>query len=117
MVPGVTLKVFDTPGQALAAFNTGAVQTLAGHPLWLAANSNPDERVLLPLRPYDRSGRSGIGCIVNQNNGKLLSDANRAIGQMMQAPGRGCRDSAHGQSLDWARNERWNEAGSNPINL
>ena len=85
VVPGVTLKVFDTPGQALAAFNTGAVQTLAGHPLWLAANSNPHERVLLPLRPYDRSGRSGIGCIVNQNNGKLLSDANRAIGQMMQA--------------------------------
>ena len=32
VVPGVTLKVFDTPGQALAAFNTGAVQTLAGHP-------------------------------------------------------------------------------------
>ncbi|MDA0258809.1 MAG: hypothetical protein O2972_08995 [Cyanobacteria bacterium] len=37
---------------------------------------------MLPFRPY---GRSGIGCIVGQNNGKLLSQANIAIGQMMQA--------------------------------
>ena len=36
----------------------------------------------MPLRPY---GRSGIGCIVNQNNGKLLSTTNIALGQMMQA--------------------------------
>ena len=55
---------------------------LGGGTLWLAANSSPETTALLPLRPY---GRSGIGCIVNQNNGKLLSDANLAIGQMMQA--------------------------------
>ena len=36
----------------------------------------------MPFRPY---GRSGIGCIVSQNNGKLLSQTNLAIGQMMQA--------------------------------
>ena len=36
----------------------------------------------MPFRPY---GRSGIGCIVSHNNGKLLSQANLAIGQMMQA--------------------------------
>ena len=29
---------------------------------------------LLPFRPY---GRSGISCIVNQNNGKLLSSTKR----------------------------------------
>ena len=40
------------------------------------------QHALLPFRPY---GRSGIGCIVGQNNGKLLSQANLAIGQMMQA--------------------------------
>ena len=82
VVPGVTLKAYDTPALALAAYNTGAVTILGGGTLWLAANSSPETTALLPLRPY---GRSGIGCIVNQNNGKLLSDANLAIGQMMQA--------------------------------
>ncbi len=37
---------------------------------------------LLPFRPY---GRSGISCIVNQNNGKLPSSINIALGQVMQA--------------------------------
>ena len=82
VVPGVTLKTFDTPSEALAAFNTGDVPILGGGTLWLAANSSPETTALLPLRPY---GRSGIGCIVNQNNGRLLSKANLAIGQMMQA--------------------------------
>ena len=82
VVPGVTLKSYDTPTEALAAFNGGDVPILGGGTLWLAANSSPETTALLPLRPY---GRSGIGCIVNQNNGKLLSKANLAIGQMMQA--------------------------------
>ena len=82
VVPGVTLKAFDTPAQALAAYNSGDVAILDGGTLWLAANSSPASTALLPLRPY---GRSGIGCIVSQNNGKLLSNANLAIGQMMQA--------------------------------
>ena len=82
VVPGVTLKAFDTPAQALAAYNSGDVAILGGGTLWLAANSSPASTALLPLRPY---GRSGIGCIVSQNNGKLLSNANLAIGQMMQA--------------------------------
>ena len=82
VVPGVTLKAFDTPAQALAAYDSGDVPILGGGTLWLAANSSPASTELLPLRPY---GRSGIGCIVSQNNGKLLSNANLAIGQMMQA--------------------------------
>ena len=82
VVPGVTLKPFDTPALALAAYDSGDVPILGGGTLWLAANSSPASTALLPLRPY---GRSGIGCIVSQNNGKLLSNANLAIGQMMQA--------------------------------
>ena len=82
VVPGVTLKTFDTPALALAAYDSGDVPILGGGTLWLAANSSPASTALLPLRPY---GRSGIGCIVSQNNGKLLSNANLAIGQMMQA--------------------------------
>ena len=82
VVPGVTLKTFDTPALALAAYDSGDVPILGGGTLWLAANSSPAGTALLPLRPY---GRSGIGCIVSQNNGKLLSNANLAIGQTMQA--------------------------------
>lgn len=82
VVPGATLKAFDTPAEALSAFNSGEVSILGGGTLWLAANSSPETTALLPFRPY---GRSGIGCIVGQNNGKLLSQANIAIGQMMQA--------------------------------
>ena len=82
VVPGVTLKAFDTPALALAAYDSGDVPILGGGTLWLAANSSPASTALLPLRPY---GRSGIGCIVSQNNGKLLSNANLAIGQTMQA--------------------------------
>ena len=82
VVPGATLKAFDTPAEALSAFNSGEVPMLGGGTLWLAANSSPETTALLPFRPY---GRSGIGCIVGQNNGKLLSQANIAIGQMMQA--------------------------------
>ena len=82
VVPGVTLKAFDTPALALAAYDSGDVPILGGGTLWLAANSSPASTALLPLRPY---GRSGIGCIVSQSNGKLLSNANLAIGQMMQA--------------------------------
>jgi polar amino acid transport system substrate-binding protein len=82
VVPGITLKRFDTPSQAFDAFNSGAVTTLGGGTLWLAANSSASSTDLVPLRPY---GRSGIGCIVNQSNGALLSKTNIALGQMMQA--------------------------------
>ncbi len=82
VVPGATLKSFDTSSEALSAYNSGDVPILGGGTLWLAANSSPETTALLPFRPY---GRSGIGCIVSQNNGKLLSQANLAIGQMMQA--------------------------------
>ena len=82
VAPEVNLKPFNTPAEALAAYNSGDVAILGGGTLWLAANSSKETSALLPFRPY---GRSGIGCIVNQNNGKLLSKANIAIGQMMQA--------------------------------
>ena len=82
VVPGATLKSFNTPKEALDAFYTGDVPILGGGTLWLAANSRIDKTALLPFRPY---GRSGISCIVQQNNGKLLSSTNIALGQMMQA--------------------------------
>ena len=82
VVPGATLKSFTTPQEALDAFYTGEVPILGGGTLWLAANSRIDKTALLPFRPY---GRSGISCIVKQNNGKLLSATNIALGQMMQA--------------------------------
>mgnify|MGYP001166441592 FL=1 len=82
VVPEATFKAFDTPAEALSAYNDGDVPILGGGTLWLAANSSPDTTALLPFRPY---GRSGIGCVVGQNNGKLLSQTNIAIGQMMQA--------------------------------
>jgi len=82
VAPGVTLKAFKTPDEALNAYNQGEVPILGGGTLWLAANSSPNESALLPFRPY---ARSGIGCIVNQKSGKLLSSTNVAIGQMMQA--------------------------------
>ena len=82
VIPGITLKRFDTPNQAFDAFNSGDVATLGGGTLWLAANSSASSTDLVPLRPY---GRSGIGCIVNQTNGALLSSTNIALGQMMQA--------------------------------
>ena len=82
VVPGATLKSFNTPKEALDAFYAGEVPILGGGTLWLAANSRIDKTALLPFRPY---GRSGISCIVKQNNGKLLSSTNIALGQMMQA--------------------------------
>ena len=82
VVPEATFKAFDTPAEALSAYNDGDVPILGGGTLWLAANSSPNKTVLLPFRPY---GRSGIGYVVGQNNGKLLSQTNIAIGQMMQA--------------------------------
>ena len=82
VVPGATLLNFDTPEQALEAFYSGEVSILGGGTLWLAANSRIDKTALLPFRPY---ARSGISCIVKQNDGKLLSSTNIALGQMMQA--------------------------------
>ena len=82
VAPGATLNNYSTPKEALDAFYSGEVSILGGGTLWLAANSRIDKTALLPFRPY---GRSGISCIVNQNNGKLLSSTNSALGQMMQA--------------------------------
>ena len=82
VVPEAELTPFKTPAEALAALNDNTVQALGGGSLWLAANKGDSNTVLVPVRPY---GRSGIGCIVKQDNGKLLASANLAIGQMMQA--------------------------------
>jgi len=82
VAPGASLNNYSTPKEALDAFYSGEVSILGGGTLWLAANSRIDKTALLPFRPY---GRSGISCIVNQNNGKLLSSTNIALGQMMQA--------------------------------
>ena len=82
VAPSATLKNYDTPKEALDAFYSGEVPILGGGTLWLAANSRIDKTALLPFRPY---ARSGISCIVKQNNGKLLSSTNIALGQMMQA--------------------------------
>ncbi|MEC8688235.1 MAG: extracellular substrate binding-like orphan protein GrrP [Cyanobacteriota bacterium] len=82
VVPEAELTPFKTPAEALAALNDNTVQALGGGSLWLAANKGDSNTMLVPVRPY---GRSGIGCIVKQDNGKLLASANLAIGQMMQA--------------------------------
>lgn len=81
VVPSASLQSYATPAEAFDAYNSGKISTLAGGTLWLAANSDAKNSELVPVRPY---GRTGIGCIVKQNNGKLLAAANNAIGQTMQ---------------------------------
>jgi polar amino acid transport system substrate-binding protein len=41
VVPGATLKSYDTPIEALNAFYEGDVPILGGGTLWLAANNDP----------------------------------------------------------------------------
>lgn len=82
VVPGIELTSFKTPDDALKALEDNSVEALGGGSLWLASSRGDSDRMLVPVRPY---GRSGISCIVSQDNGKLLSSANLAIGQMMQA--------------------------------
>ncbi len=82
VVPNVELTDFASPTEALEAFNSGKVDVLGGPSLWLASSKGDSGKSLVPVRPY---GSSGVGCIVKQDNGKLLSSANLAIGQMMQA--------------------------------
>ena len=82
VVPNVELTGFASPTKALEALTSGKVDVLAGPSLWLASSKGDSGKSLVPVRPY---GSSGVGCIVKQDNGKLLSSANLAIGQMMQA--------------------------------
>ena len=82
VAPEAELTPFKTPSEAVAALKDNTVQALGGGSLWLAANKGDSNTMLVPVRPY---GRSGISCIVKQDNGKLLASANLAIGQMMQA--------------------------------
>ena len=82
VVPDIELTNFATPTEALDALAEEKVDMLGGPSLWLASNRGDSGKTLVPVRPY---GSSGIGCIVKQDNGKLLSAANLAIGQMMQA--------------------------------
>ena len=82
VVPSAELTSFATPSEALGALEKGDIEILGGPTLWLASNKGETSTSLVPDRPY---GRSGIGCVVKQDNGQLLSAANLAIGQMMQA--------------------------------
>ena len=82
VVPNAEFTAFNTPAEALEALNGDKVDMLGGPSLWLASNKGDSGKTLVPVRPY---GSAGIGCIVKQDNGKLLSTANLAIGQMMQA--------------------------------
>ena len=82
VVPDIELTNFATPTEALDALAEEKVDILGGPSLWLASNRGDSGKTLVPVRPY---GSSGVGCIVKQDNGKLLSAANLAIGQMMQA--------------------------------
>jgi polar amino acid transport system substrate-binding protein len=82
VVPAATLRRFRTPAEALSALNSNDVQILAGPSLWLAANRGSSGRSLVPSSPY---GRSGMACIVAQTNPELLTAANLAIVQIMQA--------------------------------
>ena len=49
------------------------------------------------------NGRSGISCIVNQNNGKLLSSTNIALGQMIRPTWMVIGNAPHDQPLDRPR--------------
>ena len=51
VVPGATFKPFNTPAEALAAYDSGDIPILGGGTLWLAANSSPETSALLPFRP------------------------------------------------------------------
>ena len=51
VVPGGTLKNYDTPIEGLKAFYEGDVPILGGGTLWLAANSRINKTALLPFRP------------------------------------------------------------------
>ena len=82
VVPSAEFTGFATSAEAIDALEKGDVEILGGPTLWLASNKGETSTSLVPDRPY---GRSGIGCVVKQDNGKLLSAANLAIGQMMQA--------------------------------
>jgi polar amino acid transport system substrate-binding protein len=82
VVPDARLSSFKTPAEALAALRGNRVEMLAGSSLWLASYKGSTGRALVPTYPY---GRSGVGCIVAQNNPRLLTAGNLAIGQMMQA--------------------------------
>jgi polar amino acid transport system substrate-binding protein len=82
VVPDARLSRFKTPAEALASLRGNKVEMLAGSSLWLAAYRESTGRTLVPTYPY---GRSGVGCIVAQNNPRLLTAGNLAIGQMMQA--------------------------------
>ena len=82
VVPDAELTNFQSPDEAMEAFSKGDIEILGGPSLWLASNQVDSGKSLVPVRPY---GSSGVGCIVKQDNGKLLSSANLAIGQMMQA--------------------------------
>ncbi|CAK6694308.1 hypothetical protein IFHNHDMJ_01600 [Synechococcus sp. CBW1107] len=82
VVPAAKLRGFKTPAEALAALNDNTVDILAGSSLWLAANRGSGNKKLVPDYPY---ARTGIGCIVAQNNPGLLTAGNLAIAQMMQA--------------------------------
>ena len=82
VVPNAELETFSSPKDALEALASGKVEILGGPSLWLASSKGDSGKSLVPVRPY---GSSGVGCIVKQDNGGLLSAANLAIGQMMQA--------------------------------
>jgi len=83
-VPTAQLKTYDSPATALSALKSGQIQFLAGDSLWLLANKasvDPSGQIA-PAVPYNRSG---VGCIVPENNSGLLNLSNLAIARLMQA--------------------------------
>ena len=81
--PQANYVSYDSPAAALAAMRSGSVDILGGDSLWLKANkarvaANAD---IVPIVPY---GRSGIACIIPENNSTMLNYSNIAIGKILQ---------------------------------
>lgn len=74
---------YNSPAAALAAMRSGSVDILGGDSLWLKANkaSVAPNAGIVPIVPY---GRSGIGCIIPENNSTMLNYSNIAIGKILQ---------------------------------
>lgn len=83
-VPKAILVPLENPQAALTALGSGQVQFLAGDSLWLMANRSSAglSTNLVPTVPYKRSG---VACIVAENNSGILNVSNLAIARLMEA--------------------------------
>ncbi len=82
--PKASFVAYNSPGDALAALRSGSIKLLGGDSLWLKAtmSTSAPNMSLVPTFPY---GRSGVGCIIPENNSTMLNYSNIAIGKLLQS--------------------------------